>query len=463
MLIERLDGVSVSQRDKLLYHDTILDNPYVKYKPYPKQAIPLILANKENTPNSKGEILPNYVLAGAGGFGGKTYLGTMAVVQYLREPDYTALVTRKNYGELLDTDSIWENAVDWCCDSERLGDLCCDYYKSPTPRIVAPNKKQNTIYFKAFDKEDQKGKLKSASYDCIVNDEASELEPGILSFQNRSLRNTSSIPLHVLNLSNPGGPSTEYLVENFVDGNFPYVSIDWRDNPYIDKEAYSGSLSQLDYIDQQYQKFGNWKYRPAQGDLINRAELKAHTINHNDYKDYTPLYNVIGIDKAAGGKDKTAALSLTLFENGKLILTNLYANSTPYPENDICTFVETEYNNYNTNIINFENEPGSDSLYSLRHWKQVLQDITYPHGIIVKGTPASHSKYNRARPIALAVKNNQLYFDDSLNLDDLFDQFIYIHPDPLVMKKNKSPDELDALGYAYTEIKKIMNSGVNVT
>jgi len=461
MLVETVNPNQITPRDKLLFYETILNNPYVKYKPYPKQAIPLILANNENTPNSKGEILPNYILAGAGGFGGKTYLGTMAAVQYLQEPDYTCLVTRKNYSELLDTNSIWENAVDWCCDSERLGDLTCDYYKSPTPRIIAPN--DNTIYFKAFDREDKKGKLKSASYDCIVNDEASELDPSILSFQNRSLRNTSQIPLHVLNLSNPGGPSTDYLVKNFVNGDFPYVSIDWRDNPFIDKEAYSGALNQLDYIDQQYQKYGNWEYRATDGDLISLDELESQLIKHDDYMEYKPLYNVIGIDLAGKGRDKTAAISLTLFEDGKIILTNQYANVTPYPEQDIIEFADTEFSNYKTNIINFENEPGSDNIYSLRHWEETLRPVTYPNGIIVTGTPASHSKYNRARPIALAIRKGELWFDDSLDLDDLFDQFIYIHPDPEVMKKKKSPDELDALGYAFSEIKNIMTSGVKVT
>ena len=49
----------------------------------------------------------------------KTYLGSMLSVQHLGgDYDYTCLVTRRNYAELLDTDSIWENLIDWCCNEE---------------------------------------------------------------------------------------------------------------------------------------------------------------------------------------------------------------------------------------------------------------------------------------------------------------------------------------------------------
>ena len=32
------------------------------------------------------------------------------------------------------------------------------------------------------------------------------------------MRNTSPIPRSIINLSNPGGESTDYLIDNFVDG-----------------------------------------------------------------------------------------------------------------------------------------------------------------------------------------------------------------------------------------------------
>ena len=74
----------------------------------------------------------------------------------------------------------------------------------------------------------------------------------------------------MINLSNPGGPATDYLVDEFVDGPYPYFPLDWRHNPFINKKVYSKTLDKLDFIDIQYQKEGNWHYRPAKGDLFSR-------------------------------------------------------------------------------------------------------------------------------------------------------------------------------------------------
>lgn len=446
-----------------LLTETIFNNPYCKFKPYRKQAYPILYACMPEQYHSDGTLKPNEVLSGGGGYGGKTYLASMLAVQYLQAPDYTCLVTRRNYAELLDTDSVWDNLLDWCCGEHLPEELRCEFKKSPTPQIIAPN--GNTIYFKAFDRDEKKQKFKSASYDRIINDEASELPEAVLKFQHRSSRNTSLIPRSIINLSNPGGESTDYLVENFVDGPKPYFQMDWRDNPFIDKAAYEGSLNELDYIDQQYQKFGNWHYKPSSGELICRDELISAKIDYEDYNELTPLYNVVAVDKAGAGRDNTAAVSLTLFNNGRMIVTGLVVDPTPYPEQTIYNFVEEQSDKWQTYIIDLEDEPGSDSLYSLRHWQDELADITFPKGIIVQGISSPHSKFNRARPVAHEIKRGNLYFDSSLDLENqngLFDQFIYITPDRELMKKKKSPDELDALGYAYMELKSMMRGGVTV-
>lgn len=452
MLIEKL---RLTERDKRVYYETILNNPYIPLKPYPKQSLPIILAGRPER-LVDGVKKPNSVLAGAGGFGGKSVVGAILAAQYLQAPDYTCLVTRRNYAELLDTNSIWENLTDWVTRDE-LGPLKCKVVKSPSPQITAPN--GNTIYFKAFNEEKMKQKLKSASYDRIINDEASELPEGILPFQYRSARNTSNIPRSIINLSNPGGPSTDYLVERFVDGSYPYVSLDWRDNPHIDREAYEGSLDELDYIDQQYQKYGNWKYKPQSGDLIDRETLEKARIAYDDYKDYVVAYNVLGVDLAGKGHDRTVVAGLTLLQNGRMVVTRLDSDVSPYPEHMVYDSVYYEYEDFMTNMVNIELEPGSDSLYSLRYWQGVLEDVTVPYGVVVTGTHASASKYNRARPVAFEVAKGNLFFDERLDLDALFEQFLYVHPSPEVMKKEKSPDELDALGYAYMKVREMKNGG----
>jgi len=462
MLVEAIKETDFHHDTYDLLTETIYNNPYCKFKPYPKQAIPILYACMPEKYGDDGTRKPNDVLAGAGGFGGKTYLASMLAVQYLQAPDYTCLVTRRNYAELLDTNSVWDNLTDWCCDEDRLGkDLVCDYKKSPTPQITAPN--GNTIYFKAFDRDEKKQKFKSASYDRIVNDEASELPEAVLRFQYRSSRNTSRIPRSIINLSNPGGESTDYLVENFVDGPKPYIALDWRDNPHIDKVAYEGSLNELDYIDQQYQKYGNWHYKPTAGDLISYDILNNSFIPQADYIDREVMFCTMGIDLAGKGRDNTVAVNLILLDNNLIVCNDIMIESSAYPEDYIYEIVERQAEENELYKVTFEAEPGSDSVYNMRYWKKdVLKELIYEYGLLIDDERPSVNKFTRARPLAKAIKNGQLKFCETLREklirnNGLFDQFITVSPNPEVMKKQKSPDELDALGYAFQNIQKYMN------
>lgn len=462
MLVEAIKETDFHHDTYDLLTETIYNNPYCKFKPYPKQAIPILYACMPEKYGDDGTRKPNDVLAGAGGFGGKTYLASMLAVQYLQAPDYTCLVTRRNYAELLDTNSVWDNLIDWCCDEDRLGkDLVCDYKKSPTPQITAPN--GNTIYFKAFDRDEKKQKFKSASYDRIVNDEASELPEAVLRFQYRSSRNTSRIPRSIINLSNPGGESTDYLVENFVDGPKPYIALDWRDNPHIDKVAYEGSLNELDYIDQQYQKYGNWHYKPTAGDLISYDILNNSFIPLKNYIEREVMFCTMGIDLAGKGRDNTVALNLLLLDNNLIICNDIMIEPSAYPEDYIHEIVERQAEENELYKVTFEAEPGSDSVYNMRYWKKdVLKELIYEYGLLIDDERPSVNKFTRARPLAKAIKNGQLKFCETLREklirnNGLFDQFITVSPNPEVMKKQKSPDELDALGYAFQNIQKYMN------
>ena len=113
----------------------------------------------------------------------------------------------------------------------------------------------------------------------------------------------------------------------------------------------------------------------------------------------------------------------------------------------------------NPNIIHFEQEPEGDSAYALKHWQHMLRDLVKKYGITVKKTQTSHSKYNHARPTANMIRQNRLFFDDKINVEklrNLFNQYVYVHPDKEVMKEYPSPDELDSLGYAFMEIQNVI-------
>ena len=272
------------------------------------------------------------------------------------------------------------------------------------------------------------------------------------------MRNTIHLPRSIINLSNPGGDSTEYLVEHYVDGENPYIALDWRDNPHIDKKAYEGSLNELDYIDQQYQKYGNWHYKASAGDLIDMNTLIKAYIDVEDYEGREIFFCTEGMDLASTGRDFTVIYNLVLLNNGVTVVNDIMRNQTKTPEAEVERFVEKNAKESQLYTLGIELEPGSDSTYSMRYWRDdILRNIQQTYGIIIKGIRPVKNKFNRARPVAQAIRNGKLLF--SRHLQDileapngLFDQFMTITPDAELMKKQKSPDDVDALGYAWQEM-----------
>lgn len=433
-----------------LMKTTIYDNPYIKLEPYPKQLEPILEANKFLEDNSSS------ILVGAGGFGGKTILGSMLAAQYLEYPEYTCLVTRLNYAELTGTDSIWENLVDWTCDDSL--EYPCESNESKL-RIRSPF--GATIWFKAFDNVRKKQKVKSESYTRIINDEASELDPEVLRFLYRSLRKelSNNIPLSFINLSNPGGPSTEYLVDKYVEGSNPYFPLDWRHNPFIDKEQYKNNLLELAPIDQQYQLYGNWKFKPSFGLLINKDNFINQTV---PVSQGNSLVNIVSVDLASTGKDSTALTSLNYNDNGYFYLVDTELFPDSHVESLLLEFVGQQVEKYNTFMFIMELEPGSESEYASRYWEELVTG-EYPSVMFNTHRP-SKSKFERTRLSAKYVRQGKLFFVEDDNTDILQEQYMYVHPDKEEMKKHPSPDLLDSLNQGLYELHNLINRSTgNVT
>ena len=231
------------------------------------------------------------------------------------------------------------------------------------------------------------------------------------------------------------------------------------DNNYLNQEEYSNQLDKLDELTRLQLKYGDWNAVLKKGLLISRDRLNKALISYdNVYSKWQPSFCAIGIDPASTGSDKFAMSCLVYFDNGKIVLVDLDATPSAFPEELLKNFIIRNAH-WNPYVVNFEQEPGSDSTYALKHWQGVLKDLVRKYGIVVKKTQSSHSKYNRARPTANMIRQNRLFFDNRINserLRDLFNQYVYVHPDKEIMDEYPSPDELDSLGYAFMEIQKVI-------
>lgn len=376
--ITNFDKNKVSEVVKNRYKRVILENPFVKLKPYPKQAIPFF----ELLDDNQGE--PHSILIGAGGYGGKTVAGSILACMYLEHSDTNVLVTRKTYKQLKGPDSIWENLNGWLNST-------CDINKSELT-ITAPSGAK--IWFRAFNDESKMYDVKSESYTLIINDEASEQLIRTLKFLYRSLRkNTSNkLPLAYVNLSNPSVyEGSQYLTDNYVDGDYNHYELDWRDNPFIDKKLYEKTLDKLDFIDQQHQKIGDWHYRFAMGDLISSEQVDKSLIDNSDFSN---LGSILSLDLAGKGRDKTAISTISINpSDGLLSVDNVSQTVSSNPERLIEDHIieDNERGIYHSLVV-IEQEPGS-WVSSEKYWKEFFNE----QGLLIDPFKPEQSKFNRAR------------------------------------------------------------------
>ena len=420
--------------DWLNFELTILDNPYIDFELYDKQ----VLVALTSCHNHEGI---NEFLTGGPGGGGKTKLLAALALQFVEFSHYRCLVTRKNYRELVGTGSVFDILKNIPGVKSRESGLI---------RIIFPSGAE--IHFKAFNDESHKQDVKGESYHTILNDEASELPESVLRFLYRSLRKKADdwIPLRFGNASNPGGESTDYLIEKYIDGDLPYINMGYKDNPYIDNDTYEAALMELDYIDQQYQMKGDWHYKPSVGDLLSLAEGQAQLTTLD-----TPVhYELISIDLAGKGKDMFAVVCYDYLVNGLEYIKDFDQTQSSNPESLLVNFVIKHNPNPaapRTSLIVIEQEGGGSPEYARKYFQELILDYGYNIPVILK--KPSGSKYQRARPLMHSIKYGNTKLNQESNyINDFIDESIQLSPDG----KGRSPNLVDsaslARNYLHTDI-----------
>lgn len=436
---------NITNKDKVLYYDTILNNPYIPITPYPKQILNFILANRLDTDINK-------VLTGGKAFGGKTFILTALALQYAKEKRYRCLVVRKNYGDLNAVSSIFDNIIDWCGEYK-------DVKIKQTPPLKVKFKSGAEIHFIAFDRPEARNKLRGTSFHRIIVDESSQINEEILRFLYRSLRKPKNdpIPLSTIFASNPLGVSNQYHIDEFVDEKAPnpYISLGYTDNPFIDSKAYEKSLMELPRMDRISQMMGDWNISLEDGLLLSGKEFDNVVINEMPCES---IFNLVSIDFASTGTDNTALTSLCLGTNGNKYLVRTKKIPDSHIEAPIMKFVQQEYNKHKTYYVVGEDEAGSSSTYSGRYWEDMFKE--YIPQVLYTSEKPIKSKFERSRPTAMEIINGNLYIVEDENTNDLREQFMYIHPDKKVMKERKSPDLLDSLNQGLYVLNSVCGIGL---
>ena len=434
--------------------DTVYNNPYIPHDPFDQQIDFLTYPSEE-------------LLYGGMAGGGKSDAILMAALQYIQEPNYSALILRRTYQDLSQPNAIMDRAKKWLDPFTKNGIV---NWNNSTKTFTFPS--GATLSFGYLSHDNDLDQYQGSELQFVGFDELTQFTEKQYTYLHSRLRKLkkSNIPIRMRAGTNPGGRGHDWVKKRFILGDTPFIPSSYLDNQYLDTIEYTKSLEKLDELTKRQLMHGDWDAVITKGLLINLERLNQNLITIDDT--FKPVFSTIGIDPAGSGTDKFSVSLLTYFTNQKLVLMDIMATpDNSMIEEDVRNFIIRNLK-YNPVLMNFEREPGSRSEDALKYWKQILGDLINPNSII--DTPASNtgSKYNRARPHANAVKEDKLFFNEELlannvneynPLNSLFNQYVYVHPKKEVMADYSSPDELDSLSYAWIAMDDLLSNQTNIS
>jgi len=191
---------------------------------------------------------------------GKSDVALMAALQGIASPDYSAILLRRTYKDLMLPGALLDRAHKWWDKSPAKWEANNMWFRFPSGAKIA---------FGYLDSDADLDRYQSAEFHFIGIDEATQFTEKQLRHMFARLRRTldfqQSIPLRVRLFTNPGGPSHKFLcklfgiseVDRFPHGCKPKVARDEfgeaqvffpataEDNPGTDWKEYERTLSML--------------------------------------------------------------------------------------------------------------------------------------------------------------------------------------------------------------------------
>jgi predicted phage terminase large subunit-like protein len=289
------DDGHVQEAARLLrqFRETVLDNPYIPVKLFPKQVAFLM----------HSDVLE--VLYGGAANSGKTFALLAVAAQFVQVPGYEAIIFRNTEGDLKQAKGLIATSHEWWASRK-------DMQKAWNGNdLVWTFPSGAKVRFDYMNSEEHAARHRGSSYQTIIWDEVTLQEEDHYTFLFRSLRKPisgplSKIPLRVRSSTNPGGIGHVFVRERFIPDDYLeepdedkrfsrlwwkrdsetgelrlFVPARFKDNIFIDQEAYMRSLMEMNPVDRARQMHGDW--RDFSGGQFQKEWFTRRWWKHGDY------------------------------------------------------------------------------------------------------------------------------------------------------------------------------------
>jgi predicted phage terminase large subunit-like protein len=243
----------------LRYHQTVGRNPWIPHNPTPKQALFLLLDDRE-------------VLYGGAAGGGKSDAVLMAAAQDVQTPGYAALILRRSFSDLNQPDGLIPRSKEWWSSRAR--------WDPQARRWMFPG--GATITFGYLERDDDVYQYQGAAYQFCAVDELTQHTEARYTYLFSRLRKPSSgplslVPLRMRSTTNPGGRGHDWVKKRFLPPAYfaasqsdrfarpwsaapgrTFVPARLEDNPHLDAASYEQTLAMLLPLERERLRRGDW-------------------------------------------------------------------------------------------------------------------------------------------------------------------------------------------------------------
>jgi hypothetical protein len=195
----------------------------------------------------------------------------MAALQYVDVPGYSALLLRRTFPELKQSDSLIPRAEEWLRNTDAKWNDNDRQWKFPSGA---------TLSFGYMRNDADKHRYQSAAFQFIGFDELTTFTREQYTYLLSRLRRPADVgddnplakvPLRFRGATNPGGLGHVWVKNRFIKRTDKppadyrervFIPSGLADNPYIDKESYERGLMELDEDTREQLLNGSWEARP---------------------------------------------------------------------------------------------------------------------------------------------------------------------------------------------------------
>jgi len=385
-------------RRMALFIKTVRENPYIKQKPLPKQAIFLMKEGLEG------------FFGGAAG-GSKSSALLMAALQYVQYPGYSAILLRRSFKDLSLPGALMDRAYEWLQDTDAKWDDITKTWQFPSGA---------TLTFGYLEAERDKFRYQGANFQYCGFDELSQFTEGQYLYLFSRLRRLkdSSIPIRMRAASNPGDQGHLWVKARFItssDKDRFFIPSKYTDNIHLDQKAYEQSLDKLDPITRAQLKEGNWDISFSSG-LFRREWFEfVNVIPHGRTIRFWDL--AATEQKDYNDPDWTVGCLMTEAHGMFYIKDIVRVRKAPGDVEKIIR--QTAEMDGKHVMIYMEREPGSSGVGVIDHYaRDVLK------GFAFYGVRSSGDKVTRAQPFSAAASNHNVKIYSGVScMSDLLNEF----------------------------------------